>query len=175
MNAPSSSGSPISEAQFFRIYRFLCREAALLSEGDYQQWFELIEPSIHYQVMPPIFTELGRTSTMGYGRDYFNEDWHSLKIRIEQLTTPNFTIAENPKSVVRYIVTNIDGVVTDDGFEVTSNVLVYRIRATEPVPSIVTATRRDQLVDCEAGITLKRRVAQLDQVSLQQPNFSVFI
>jgi len=175
MNAPSGNGLPISEAQFFRIHRFFCREAALLSEGDYRQWFELCEPSIHYRVMPPVFGEPGRTSTLGYGRDYFNEDWHALKIRVEQLTTPNFTIAENPKSVVRYLVTNIDGVVTDDGFEVTSNVLVYRIRATEPVPSMVTAARRDQLVDGEAGITLKRRVAQLDQVSLQQPNFSIFI
>jgi 3-phenylpropionate/cinnamic acid dioxygenase small subunit len=175
MNALPAAGSPISESQFFRIYRFLCQEAALLSEGAYQHWFKLLEPTIHYQVMPPTFTELGRTSTLGYGRDYFNDDWDTLKIRVEQLTTPNYTIAENPKSVTRYLVSNIDGVVAGEGFEVTSTVLVYRIRATEPNPSIVTAARRDLLIDGEAGITLKRRVAQLDQVSLQQPNFSIFI
>jgi 3-phenylpropionate/cinnamic acid dioxygenase small subunit len=175
MNVLIGDTLPLSENQFYRVYRFFCHEADLLSKGDYNEWFKLLEPTIHYQVMPPTFNELGRTSNLGYGRDYFNDDWNSLKIRVEQLTTPNYTIAENPRSITRYFITNIDGMVTSEGFEVKSNVLIYRIRATESNPSIITAARHDLLIEGDNGFTLKRRVAQMDQVSLQQPNFSIFV
>jgi 3-phenylpropionate/cinnamic acid dioxygenase small subunit len=169
------AAQPISADQFFTIYRFLCRESNLLSAGDYNRWFQLLEPTIEYRVQAPSFLDPGRKRVYGLGKDYFIEDWYSLKIRVEQLTTPNYTIAENPPSIIRHIVTNIDGVVTEDGYEVTSNVLVYRVRATDPHPAIVTGWRRDLLREGAGGMTLMKRLAQIDQVSLQQPNFSVFV
>jgi 3-phenylpropionate/cinnamic acid dioxygenase small subunit len=111
----------------------------------------------------------------GRGTPYFDDDADSLAIRVRQLSTPSFTIAENPPTIARHFVTNIRAARTDEGFEALSNVLVLRVRSTEPEPAVVSARRVDLLVETPDGLRLASRLAQLDQVSVRQPNLSFFI
>jgi benzoate/toluate 1,2-dioxygenase beta subunit len=75
----------------------------------------------------------------------------------------------------RHFVTNIRAARTDEGIEALSNVLVLRVRSTEPEPAVVSARRVDLLVETPDGLRLASRLAQLDQVSVRQPNLSFFI
>ena len=50
--------------------------------------------------------------------------------------------------------------------EALSNVLVLRVRSTEPEPALVSARRVDLLVETPCGLRLASRLAQLDQVSV---------
>jgi len=175
MNTFKTRGDSLSAENFFEVYGFLCKESDYLSQGDYKSWLTLIQPDIHYRIAAPSFLDAVRPRRYGLGNDYYDDDYATLKIRVQQLTTPNYSIAENPLSLLRHFVTNISGSPIESGFEVSSNVLVYRVRSTEPEPAIVAGRRKDILVRTPEGLRLSRREAQLDQVSLRQPNISFFM
>lgn len=175
MNAMENPGTALTAQEFFEVYGFLCQESDYLSRSCHEAWLKLLDPTIRYRVVTPSFLEATRPRTYGLGKFYFDDDYATLQIRVKQLTTPNYSIAESPVSVLRHFVTNISGRAIDGGFEVKSNVLVYRIRATEPEPAIIAGQRVDTLMRTSNGLRLVRREAQLDQVSLQQPNLSFFL
>jgi len=169
------TGAPLDDAVFRTVYEFLTLESDCLGAGDLVAWYALLAPQISYRVMAPAFMDPARPRHYGRGTPYFDEDTHSLGIRVRQLTTPNFTIAENPPTIARHFVTNIRAARTVDGIEAISNVLIVRVRSTEPEPAIVSARRVDLLVETADGLRLARRLAQLDQVSVRQPNLSFFV
>lgn len=180
MNAPAlnrtaPAGSPLDDRTFRAVYEFLNLESDCLGCGDLPAWQALLAPQIRYQVMAPAFLDAARPRHYGRGTPYFDDDADSLAIRVRQLSTPSFTIAENPPTIARHFVTNIRAARTDEGFEALSNVLVLRVRSTEPEPAVVSARRVDLLVETPDGLRLASRLAQLDQVSVRQPNLSFFI
>lgn len=180
MNAPTlqraaPQGAPLDDASFRAVYEFLNHESDCLGCGDLTAWQALLAPQIRYRVMAPVFLDAARPRHYGRGTPYFDDDADSLAIRVRQLSTPGFTIAENPPTIARHFVTNIRASRVADGIEALSNVLVLRVRSTEPDPAIVSARRVDLLVQTPDGLRLAARLAQLDQVSVRQPNLSFFI
>ena len=180
MNAPTlqrvaPQGTPLDDAAFRAVYEFLNHESDCLGCGDLPAWQTLLAPQIRYRVMAPAFLDAARPRHYGRGTPYFDDDADSLAIRVRQLSTPSFTIAENPPTIARHFVTNIRAARTDGGIEALSNVLVLRVRSTEPEPAVVSARRVDLLVETPHGLRLASRLAQLDQVSVRQPNLSFFI
>ena len=180
MNAPTlqrvaPQGTPLDDAAFRAVYEFLNHESDCLGCGDLPAWQTLLAPQIRYRVMAPAFLDAARPRQYGRGTPYFDDDADSLAIRVRQLSTPSFTIAENPPTIARHFVTNIRAARTDGGIEALSNVLVLRVRSTEPEPAVVSARRVDLLVETPHGLRLASRLAQLDQVSVRQPNLSFFI
>lgn len=180
MNAPTlqrtvPAGAPLDNDAFRAVHEFLSLESDCLGVGDLTAWYALLAPQIRYRVMAPAFMDAARPRHYGRGTPYFDEDTYSLAIRVRQLSTPSFTIAENPRTIARHFVTNIRAARTDDGIEALSNVLVLRVRSTEPEPALVSARRVDLLVETPCGLRLASRLAQLDQVSVRQPNLSFFI
>lgn len=169
------SGEPLSDGVFRRVYDFLNLESDCLGLGEYETWYGLLSPAVTYKVLAPAFLDATRPRRYGRENAYFDDDYASLGIRVKQLTTPGFTIAENPATISRHFVTNIRGVANGEGIEVVSNVLVVRVRSTEPEPGVVSARRFDRLVETPEGLRIESRLAQLDQVSLQQLNLSFFI
>lgn len=169
------AGVMLDNETFRTVYEFLTLESDCLGAGDLAAWYALLAPQISYRVLAPAFMDPARSRHYGRGTPYFDEDTHSLGIRVRQLTTPSFTIAENPPTIARHFVTNIRAARTADGIEAISNVLVLRVRSTEPEPAIVSARRVDLLVETAHGLRLARRLAQLDQVSVRQPNLSFFV
>lgn len=180
MSAPTlqratPQGTPLNDADFRAVYEFLNHESDCLGCGDLPAWQALLAPQIRYRVMAPAFLDAARPRHYGRGTPYFDDDADSLAIRVRQLSTPSFTIAENPPTIARHFVTNIRASRVADGIEALSNVLVLRVRSTEPEPAILSARRVDLLVQTPEGLRLASRLAQLDQVSVRQPNLSFFI
>lgn len=168
-------GSVLDDSTFRAVYEFLSLESDCLGCGDLPAWQALLAPQIRYRVLAPAFLDAARPRHYGRGTPYFDDDADSLAIRVRQLSTPSFTIAENPPTIARHFVTNIRAARTDQGIEALSNVLVLRVRSTEPEPAVVSARRVDLLVETPDGLRLAARLAQLDQVSVRQPNLSFFI
>lgn len=156
---------------------FLNHEAELLSAPDYAGWRELLAADVHYVIETPYYHPPGKPREYGMGAPYFDEDFDSLNIRIEQQTRPGFTRAENPRGVLRLMVSNIRAFATaePDLYAVRSHFLLFRVRFTDPHPFIITGSRDDRLRLGDDGCRLVSRHAMLDEVTLQTPNFSFFV
>lgn len=174
----AGSGARVRGERYADLCDLLWHEAELLSAPDYAAWRGLLAPDIQYRVTTPYFHPPGRPREYGIGAPYLDEDWDSLGIRIDQQTQPGFTRAENPRSVLRLLVSNIRAFVgeTPDTYAVRSHVLLFRVRFTDPQPFIITAARDDLWRLRPAGeFELVRRHVRLDEVTLQTPNISFFL
>jgi 3-phenylpropionate/cinnamic acid dioxygenase small subunit len=168
----------VEDALYRRLCEFCYDEADLLSQRHYAKWFALLAEDIHYRVGFPEFYEHGAQRKVGIGNPYFDDNHISLKVRVQLLGNPTTTTAENPPSVYNYFVTNIRArwaADEADALDVESRLLVYRVRASEPVPYILGARRKDRLrVDGE-GFRIARREAMIDQSIIQSPNLSFLL
>lgn len=167
----------VDDALYRRVCEFYYDEADLLSQRQMSQWFALLAEDIHYRVGFPEFYEHGARRQVGIGNPYFDDDYKSLKVRVHLLGNPTTTTAENPPSVYNYFVTNIRARGTDraDELQIDSRLLVYRVRASEPVPYILGARRQDRLRLVDGGFRLARREASIDQAIIQAPNLSFLL
>lgn len=169
---------PVDDALYRRVCEFYYDEADLLASRSYLPWFALLTEDIQYRVGFPGFFEHGTERQVGIGNGYFDDDYTSLKIRCDLLADPLKTTAENPPSVFNYFVTNIRARrATDeaDALDTDTRLLIYRVRATEPVPYLLGARRRDRLRLVEGGFRIARREAAIDQSIIQSPNMSWLI
>lgn len=175
--AESPALSPVSGDLYANIARFLFDEAELLSAGRYAEWGALLAPDINYVVPAPSFMQRGQERDYGIGNPYFDDDIHSLKVRIGLYTEPGKTTAENPPAKLRHFVTNVRADQTGDPgeYRVRSNVLVYRIRYTEAQPFLLSGARTDLLRRSGDGFKLAQRVVDIEQASIQAPNLSFFL
>src|SRR5215203_6199281 len=90
---------------FVEIQRFLFREASLLDRRDYGTWLSLATEDVHYRVTAAVARDAGATPVQ-YA--IVDENLTGLKSRIDQISNPRLTRAENPPSLTRRMVTNID-------------------------------------------------------------------
>ena len=168
----------IDDALYRRVCEFYYDEADLLSQRQMSQWFALLAEDIHYRVGFPEFYEHGTQRKVGIGNPYFDDDHTSLKVRVHLLGNPTTTTAESPPSIYNYFVTNIRARWAEQPggeIEVDSRLLVYRVRASEPVPYILGARRKDRLRAVDDGFRIARRDAAIDQAIIQEPNLSFLL
>lgn len=177
MDMATTPAARVRGERYADICEFLNQEAELLSTPDYAAWLELLAPEIRYVVTTPYFHPPGKPREYGIGAPYFDEDRDSLKVRVDQQTRPGFTRAENPRGVMRLMVSNIRAVAGDAPgcYAVRSNVLLFRVRYTDPAPFIITAARDDVLRERGESFELVSRHVRLDEVTLQTPNISFFL
>jgi 3-phenylpropionate/cinnamic acid dioxygenase small subunit len=97
-----------------------------------------------------------------------DEDALALKSRIDQISNPKLTRAENPPSLTRRFVSNIEAYQGSTPGEVlaTSYLLAYRSRSSVPEGGFYVAQRQDTLRKGASGWRLARRLVQLDQTML---------
>ena len=97
--------SAVDNGLFVEIQRFLFREAALLDRREYAGWLSLTTDDIQYRVTAAVARDAGAKAV-----DYaiIDEDKTGLKSRIDQISNPRLTRAENPPSMVRRVVSNIE-------------------------------------------------------------------
>jgi len=157
------------------VSQFLYREAALLDDGRFDDWLELLADDIAYEM--PVRSTRARASGNGFADDmtYFSEDRESLAFRVQRLDT-DFAWAEDPPSRTRRFVTNVEVEPTDLDHELTvrSNTLVYRTRADRPEPDVFSCARHDVLRDLAARFVIARRTIHIDQTVLGSHNLSIF-
>ena len=162
-----------------QIEEFYYLEAELLDERKLRQWLELLTEDIRYW-MPLRYNPLERPENISDEVSppgeayYFDDDWKSLKIRVERAYS-KIAWAEVPPSRTRHLITNVR-IKKNDSAEVEahSNFLVYRTRQ-ESDKDIFVGTRQDTLRRAGASFKIARRTIILDQAVLDAKNISVFL
>jgi 3-phenylpropionate/cinnamic acid dioxygenase small subunit len=155
---------PVDDNEYVAIQRFLYREAALLDRREYQQWLALLTDDVIYRVFARVTRDAQATSL-----DYaiIDEDATSLKMRVDQISNPRLTRAENPPAFTRRFVSNFEAKVeAPDQFAVESNLLIYRNRMNIPNGGLYVGERHDLLRRMNGELRLAQRHVRLDQTIL---------
>lgn len=174
---------PVGEQEYRQISDFLYREADLLSDMDYPAWRGLLADDIHYLMPVRQFFATGNERQVGIGTPYFDEDADSLAVRIELLSDPTLTTAENPRSALSLLVGNVraerlagkpDAVGCE--YQVFSRFLLSRVRPGRDGQEFQLSGRREDLLRREAGgLRLARRTVYLNQSIIKAANLSFFV
>jgi len=155
----------VDDATYLEIQRFLFRETALLDRRDYGGWLGLMTEDIRYRVNALVARDAG-VPAVEYA--IIDEDLVGLKSRIDQISNPRLTRAENPPSMTRRVVSNIEayhGTVASE-FSATSYLLAYRSRPSAPEGGFYVAERQDLLRKSASDWRLARRSVRLDHIML---------
>src|SRR5262244_2357398 len=164
----------VDEALYIEIQRFLFREAALLDRREYDAWLALTTEDIQYCVTAAVSRDAGANAV-----DYsiIDENLVGLKSRIDQISNPRLTRAENPPSMTRRVVSNIEAYHAErnDEFSVTSYLLAYRSRPGVPEGGFYVAVRHDTLRRSSADWRLARRNVQLDHTMIFNGALSILL
>src|SRR4029077_5008411 len=160
-----TSTTTVDNNLYIDIQRFLFREAALLDRRDYAGWFSLLTDDVHYCVKAMVSRDAGSEPV-----DYaiIDENAVALKSRIDQISNPKLTRAENPPSLTRRVVSNIEayhGQGTGD-VHVFSSLLAYRNRPNLPEGSFYVAQRKDIVRKIDSKWRLASRCVRLDQTMI---------
>jgi 3-phenylpropionate/cinnamic acid dioxygenase small subunit len=155
----------VNDALFVEIQRFLYREAGLLDRRDYAGWLALLAQDIRYRVTAGVARDAD-AKPMSYA--IVDEDLSGLKSRIDQISNPRLTRAENPPSMTRRVVSNIEAYHSQkqNEFDVVSYLLAYRNRSSAPEGGFYVAMRCDTLRRGASGWQLSSRSAHLDQTMI---------
>jgi 3-phenylpropionate/cinnamic acid dioxygenase small subunit len=166
-----------SQTLLREVEEFLYREADLLDERRFKEWYETLHDDLEYSV--PLRRNVHSQSTADEfsreGRDvlWFDEDKKTLGKRIAQFETGEHW-AEEPVSRASHLVTNIRLTnVTESEVEVSCRFLVYRNRVDTEADTLI-GRRRDTLIHCGGQWRLRKRVVLLDQSVLMAKNLTVF-
>ncbi len=164
----------VSEDRVRDVEAFLHAEARLLDEGRFQEWLALVADDVRYEAHAPTFRGAGDRAPAARV-PLFREDAISLRSRVAQFSDPELTVAENPRSIDRRFVANVEvfpGAGTDE-VEVLSNLLVRRCRGVGTEPFLMSAARRDVLRWSDGSFRLLRRSVTLDEVVIQARSLSL--
>jgi len=155
----------VDDPTYLEIQRFLFRETALLDRRDYGGWLALTTQDIRYRVSAMVARDAGAEPV-----DYaiVDEDQVGLKSRIDQISNPRLTRAENPPSMTRRVVSNIEAYDGESAgqFLVKSYLLAFRSRSSAPEGGFYVAERWDVLRRTAGGWRLAKRDVHLDHVML---------
>ena len=164
----------VDNGLFIEIQRFLFREAALLDRRDYRGWLALTTEDLHYRVTAAVARDAG-TAAVDYA--IIDEDVTALRSRIDQISNPRLTRAENPPSMTRRVVSNIEAYHAEQQGEVSveSYLLAYRSRPSAPKGGFYVAVRHDTLRRNGSDWRLARRNVQLDHTTLYDGALSTLL
>jgi ethylbenzene dioxygenase subunit beta len=158
------------------VNQFLTREARALDEEDYDTWFSMLAPDLHYW-MPSRETVFRQDEAPDDPRRmyFYNETLDTLRQRVARLGTGT-AWSENPRTRYRHLVTNVAVTPsnTQGEYQVRSNVLVYRNRL-EREENWMVAAREDTLRRNDDALLLARRKITLDQNVLLSKNLNVYL
>lgn len=157
------------------ITQFLALEARLLDEGREEQWLELLDEDMLYEVPIRQATE-PRSEEFDQTGFRMRDTKAHLRTRIDRLGT-GLAYSEVPPSRTLRVVGSIEIRPTDraEVLEVASAVLLYRQRGIDDYFDLVPARREDTIrISAEGPKLLTRRVLTTE-TSLQTPNLAVIL
>ena len=168
------TGPRIAETDYAECRDFLFDEAAILDARDYQRWLSLLAPEIQYRVTAGI---------VRYASDHpaefliLDERLNDITTRVNQISNPKLTFAENPAPLIRRFVSNIrvSQGSTSDTFVVDSSLLMYRQDAAVVQPYLISGSRHDVLRRAGDALQLMRRHIQLDEFVIASANLATFM
>ena len=159
---------------YVEIQRFLFREATLLDRREYSAWLGLTTDDIQYRVTAAVARDAG-TKAVDYS--IVDENRVGLKSRVDQISNPRLTRAENPPSMTRRFISNIEAYhgETPGEFSVSSYLLAYRNRPSAPEGGFYVAERQDVLRKVGSDWALARREVRLDHTMIFDGSLSTLL
>lgn len=159
---------------FFIAQEFLAREAKLLDERRFDEWFELLDDEIVYHV--PI-----REARIDYAEEHagggyrIKDNKALIKVRIDRLKS-GYAWAEVPPSRTTRVVGSVMADPNEDGtITAESAMLMYRQRGHDATGELIPVRRVDVLRVTAEGPRLLRRDAYIAEVVLSTSNLGVFL
>ena len=170
----AAPGTAVSDTEYVEIQRFMHHEAALLDRREFMVWLELLTDGIVYRVSAQI-TRQGESGPEHYF--IIDEDTDSLTLRIRQLADPRLTRAENPPSLTRRFVSNLEAAhaAPPDTYTVVTNILVHRARARIKETGTYIGERRDVLRRLNGQLLIAERHVLLDHTILHDGSMSTLL
>ncbi|MEU9239706.1 3-phenylpropionate/cinnamic acid dioxygenase subunit beta [Streptomyces sp. NPDC048385] len=181
----SRAGERADRDTHFEVEQFYYEEAALLDDGRYADWLDMLADDLDYW-MPTRTNRLRRQQALSVAARgeaaFYDETRESLAWRIRRFDS-GMAWSEDPPSRTRHLVTNVmvrhvdpaghDGF-TENDLWVRSAFLVYRNRL-EREENVFAGGRTDILRRTgDGGLQVARRTILLDQNILQAKNISTF-
>ncbi|HKR90147.1 MAG TPA: aromatic-ring-hydroxylating dioxygenase subunit beta [Phenylobacterium sp.] len=167
---------PMTEADAFLIAsKFLAHEARLLDERRFDQWYELLDDELLYEVPIRLAMTKFEDETRGAGH-IISDTKRRIKVRIDRLNCGDCWSESPPSRTVR-IVGSVLASLTDDPriIEVDSALMLYRQRSNNEPGDLIPVRRYDLLRVAKAEVKLLKRRALLADTMLRTPNLGVFL
>lgn len=162
----------MSEDRSAELTQLLYREAALLDDGRFDEWAELLAEDLVYR-MPTRPQLLGRTGYRGADLWYIDDDRSTILSRIAKIAT-GLSQTENPPSRTVRLVSNVLVDATEgDEYPVRSALLIYRHRKETDV-ELLAAHRHDRWRRTADGWRLAVREIVLAANVLPTSNLALF-
>ncbi|MGH9057484.1 MAG: 3-phenylpropionate/cinnamic acid dioxygenase subunit beta [Acidimicrobiales bacterium] len=161
----------------FEVSQFLAREAALLDQHRYSDWFELLADDVIYRMPVAVTVARGAELAPGGSMAHFDEDHYSLSKRVQRLLSERAWTEDPPSRTRRYVTNVVAGPGAAVGeLEASSYMLLFRSRLDVRAPEWVSTARRDLLRRAGAGgLVLARREITVDEAVLRTQNLAVFL
>lgn len=165
----------MDKATAFQIAQeFLAREAKLLDERRFDEWFEMLDDEIVYHI--PI-----REARLDYDKEWtegayrVRDDKGLIKVRIDRLKSGHAWAETPPSRTLRVVGSVLADPQGADEIAVESALLIYRQRGHDAPGEVVPARRQDVLRLHDGKVTLLSRTARITEVLLTTPNLNIFI
>lgn len=152
--------TPAEQGTYFEVQQFLFREARLLDDREYRLWMALLTDDIGYRVSLQVMRD-AEASRVSYA--IIDEDLVSLTARVDQICNPRLTRAENPPTLTRRIVSNLEVFTWGDEYIALTNLVAHRTRGSVLEGGTYVGRRRDVLRRTPGGLRLAARDVRLDQ------------
>ncbi|MFS0575788.1 aromatic-ring-hydroxylating dioxygenase subunit beta [Sporosarcina sp. 179-K 3D1 HS] len=156
--------------------QWLYHEAALLDNIEFDDWFDLMHPSLLYRM--PVRVNKEGTERPDYSTDMFafHDDIELLKLRVDRLKT-DYAWAEIPPSRTRRFVSNVrvENYQKDKIAKVKSYLLIYRSRSTDIHHDLISGERIDEFLYEEGQWKLSKREFIVDQSTINTRNLAIFV
>lgn len=160
-----------------RCERFLFREAELLDDGRYLDWFTTCLAEDLQYAMPIRTTRERAAEQSEYSSIGFHMiDTHgTMRLRVDRLLTEH-AWAEDPASRTSRLVTNVRVRELGEGrYAVRSKLTVYRSQWDTTGYDLIVAERQDLLSEGPGELLLHRRSVLLAHTILDTPNLGIFL
>ena len=147
------------------VEQFLFREARILDGRDYEAWLALLTDDMHYVVRAQ---EIRDAASPAASYALIDEGGADLRSRIDQIRNPRLSRAENPPSLTRRFISNIELIEATPAGElaVSSYIMAYRARGIVPQGGFYVGHRMDRLRPAGDSFRLAAREVHLDQAIL---------
>ncbi|GAA1375232.1 aromatic-ring-hydroxylating dioxygenase subunit beta [Peribacillus frigoritolerans] len=156
--------------------QWLYDEAQLLDDIEFDDWFDLMHSSLHYQM--PVRVNKEGVERPDYSTEMFtfNDDIELLKLRVDRLKT-DYAWAEIPPSRTRRFVSNVrvKDYVEGEKAVVKSYLLIYRSRSTDIQHDLISGERNDEFIFEEGKWKLSKRIFIVDQSTINTRNLAIFV
>ena len=154
---------------------FLALEAKLLDERRFDDWLELVDDEIVYEV-PVRMAAIEIADETQEGAFRIRDDINLLRVRVARLRTGQ-AWAEVPPSRTCRVVGSVLAAPGDEAgtIAVDSAMLLYRQRGHDGPGDVIPVRRYDVLRVTDRGVRLLRRRALITEAVLQTSNLGVFV